>query len=115
MTSPGARSRMSPLGRGALTLALATLLLGTGTSAAHAIDDDPDAGGATGGAMVIAVVIPARSGAPRPSPTPAGTHVAGAGTLPATGTDPQQLVPWLLGGIAAAGAGTAMATRRRRA
>lgn len=102
--------------KGGAAVLLATLALGTGASVAHAADDDPDAQSTPGGAMVIAVVIPDRVGGPAPASTPVQTpQVAGGGRLPATGADLQQLLPWVLGGLAAAGAGAALATRRRRA
>jgi LPXTG-motif cell wall-anchored protein len=91
-----------------------TFLLFTGASAAHAADDDPDAAGTGGGAMVITVVVPDHTAAPSPSPspTPPQEHT---GALPATGDDLQQLLPWLLGGLAATSLGGVLVARRRRA
>ncbi|GAB3147400.1 hypothetical protein GCM10027058_06290 [Microbacterium neimengense] len=114
MTSPRQCRRAARLGRGFVALAVSTLLVATGAWAAHAADDDPDAAGDHSGAMVITVEIPEHAGAASPSPTRTPPQQP-IGALPATGDDLQELLPWLLGGLAVTGVGTALVARRRRA
>lgn len=112
MTASRRRARTSRLGRASVAVTVATLLLGTGASVAHAADDDPDAGATTGGTMVITVDIPEHAVAASPSPTAAAPQVP-TGALPATGDDLQRLLPWLLGGLAVTSVGAALLPRRR--